>query len=157
MTYTEASTAHLSKRDVDLARYLLRDAPGVFEHSTRVADRVRTFGAAQVALFHDVLEDSNVDRYILRLVLGAEVMETLETLTRSSSEHYAGYIDRILTSGDPIAVAVKLADLYDHLDLTSTLTPTLRVRYERALGILEPRGKYLLVRKHLRLQPRKTD
>lgn len=154
MTHIEADVDHLEERDVELARHMLVQVPGGFAHATRVADRVRTFGAAQVALFHDVLEDTAVDPYLLSVLLGRGTMASVVTLTRSY-ETYAEYIDRILMSADTDAVAVKLADLYDHLDpsMADTLRPSLRLRYEKAVAVLLPKGKYLMVRKHLRIQP----
>ena len=58
------------------------------------------------------------------------------TLTRDKEcESYAQYIENVATSGDPLAVKVKLADLRDHL--RAECPGSLRPRYEAALSRLE--------------------
>lgn len=149
--HTKVDMSHLRCRLVALARYTMRGRPMLWAHATRVASRVETYGAAHVALFHDVLEDTDTDRILLAYVLGFEMSRSITLVTRRKSDTYAAYIQRVADSLDPDAVAVKLADLYDHLELAETLSDSLRQRYEKALAVLEPVGKTLglKVRKQL--------
>lgn len=81
-----------------------------------------------VALYHDHLEDG----------LGAvpeHVRSHVELLTRHQNEPYKTYIERIVQSGDAVAVAVKLADARDNLSRCwgandGYLNPNLARRYE---------------------------
>jgi (p)ppGpp synthase/HD superfamily hydrolase len=118
-----------------LHRRLLHDLPEVAAHSERVAARVAP-GFASVALLHDVLEDTDTTADELEALVGSEVTASVVLLTRLDSETYAAYILRLASSGDAAAVAVKLADLADHLALTETLRPSLERRYLRALEVL---------------------
>jgi hypothetical protein len=81
-----------------------------------------------VALYHDHLEDGlgEVPEHIRKHVL---------VLTRSETEDYKTYIERVRTSGDPVAIAVKLADARDNLSRCwgandGYLNPNLARRYE---------------------------
>jgi (p)ppGpp synthase/HD superfamily hydrolase len=115
-----------------LHHHLLRDLPEVLAHSERVAARVDP-AFAQVALLHDVLEDTDTTADELEALVGSEVTASVVLLTRLDSETYAAYIDRLVASGDAAALAVKWADLHDHLALVATLRPSLERRYRRAL------------------------
>ena len=68
-----------------------------------------------VALLHDVLEDSDIKLSDLAC-FGDEVTEALSLLTRSSSDDYYDYIERLSTND--IARKVKLADLKHNSDLS---------------------------------------
>lgn len=94
------------------------------------------FRLEAVGLLHDVLEDTAVRAGDL-LVVGVpqEVVRSVITLTRRD-ETYGEYVDRVILSGDWIAIAVKTADLHDNLrDLP--LGSSLRSRYEAALRRIE--------------------
>lgn len=107
------------------------------EHCRRVANAFEPGSDAErVALFHDHIEDG-VDEPV-----PAEILEHVKVLSRRSGEVYADYIARIKASGDPIAIAVKIADLRDNLarcrgEHGGHIKPHLAPRYERALVELD--------------------
>jgi hypothetical protein len=87
-------------------------APGefdVFGHAQRVAANFPMESVEyEVALYHDHLEDD----------LGPvpdTIRHHVEVLTRGEVEDYKAYIERVRTSGDPVAIAVKIADASDNL------------------------------------------
>lgn len=43
------------------------------------------------------------------------ILHHVEVLTRRDGEEYRAYIERVRTSGDPVALAVKVADASDNL------------------------------------------
>lgn len=126
-----ATLAHLGQKDTVTGEpYRL--------HVERVAGLVEGDDAKTVAWLHDVIEDSKITAEDLRHVykLPERIVSAVVLLTRTPPYDYAEYIARLQASGDPLAIAVKLADLRDHL--TPHCSGRLRPRYERALAILEP-------------------
>ncbi len=61
----------------------------------------------RVALFHDAIEDGDD--------VPDDVRAHVIVLTRRPDEPYRVYIERVRTSGDSVAIAVKLADARDNL------------------------------------------
>lgn len=107
-------------------------------HLTRVAAGFKFPGAKAIALLHDVFEDTIADASDLRnLGFNDQIIMTIEVVTRGENELYTAYIDRVADSGDHLAVAVKIADLEDHLRDTTHITESLAKRYMRALEILK--------------------
>ncbi len=116
-------------------------APYVY-HVIAVAERVRPMGAVHeiTALLHDVLEDTDTPREEIVRRFGETVASAVEALTKRPGEDYfAEYLPRVLEN--PVAVAVKIADLTDNLEKSATL-PTVADRekyaskYRRALDII---------------------
>jgi (p)ppGpp synthase/HD superfamily hydrolase len=110
-------------------------------HVSRVVDGVDGDEAKAVAWLHDVIEDTPLTEADLRAAgISEPVLDAVRLLTEADGKTteaiYAAYIERIRASGNPLALAVKLADLRDHLD--PNVPPRLRPRYERALAVLEP-------------------
>ena len=68
---------------------------------------------------HDVLEDTDETRDSLRAAgVSAEVIDAVEVLTKRPEEEgdaYPAFIERVATSGNAGALAVKQADLRDNL------------------------------------------
>lgn len=123
-----ASHAHEGQRDRTGERYIL--------HPVRVAARVLSAGGSNdavcAAMLHDVVEDSSWRQAELLPIVGQRVSDLVEALTRRHGEPYADYAERCWS--DPDALAVKLADIADHLDPVRAhgLTDSLRQRYELA-------------------------
>jgi (p)ppGpp synthase/HD superfamily hydrolase len=70
-----------------------------------------TWGDAEVvALLHDVLEDTDYD--LPSIALNAEQRAGLKAITKPPTDTYAEYIERVCA--DPVALIVKLADLWDN-------------------------------------------
>lgn len=88
-----------------------------------------------VAALHDIVEDTDVTLDQLRTEGFAQhIVLAVGLLTRRPPWSYAEYIDTLAES--PLAVAVKVGDLQDHLD-PSLPRPadyaSLKPRYEKAL------------------------
>lgn len=107
----------------------------LYTHSTEVAARVE--GKAKVvALLHDVVEDTPATVEDIEFMFGIRIAEAVDLLTRKKEDTYFDYIHKIATSGDKLAIEVKLADLADHLEKVDTLKPSLKKRYEKATLML---------------------
>ena len=157
MTHKEIATATYEEAHL-FASFALKkktDKAGdpLIAHAERMAEnfgRLSGFGAKHkvLSILHDVIEDSDAILSFdestrgtlslggLRLVLEPEVAYALRLITRLSSETYAEYIGRVATY--PLAAAVKIADLRDHLDVHDAfiLPASLRKRYTVALDRL---------------------
>lgn len=109
-------------------------------HLARVAARVDGDEAKTVAWLHDVVEDTPLTLEALRALFPAPVVRAVGLLTRRPEfEPYAQYVASIARGGDAVAVAVKLADLRDHLRADGPAIPdALRARYVAALSTLDP-------------------
>ena len=120
-----ARRAHADQTDKAGAPYV--------EHLGRVAARVDPRHRA-AAWLHDVIEDTPATAGSLAEAgFAAETIETVETLTRRAGERYADYIERVADSGNRAAIAIKRADLDDHLEQNPhAIGASLRQRYERA-------------------------
>jgi (p)ppGpp synthase/HD superfamily hydrolase len=96
------------------------------------------------AVLHDVLEDTiwTVDR--LRIEgFSDTVLQALEALTKGEAEEYLAYVRR--AGADPVARAVKFADLADNMDLSRLPSPTEQDRerfkkYKAAVELLKAEG-----------------
>ena len=107
----------------------------LYTHSTEVAARVE--GKAKVvALLHDIVEDTPATIEDIEFMFGIRIAEAVDLLTRKKEDTYFDYIHKIATSGDKLAIEVKLADLADHLEKVDTLKPSLKKRYEKATLML---------------------
>ena len=114
-----AADAHASQLDKDGRPYIL--------HPIAVMMNVPPGDAQVVAVLHDVVEDTTVTMDDLaRAGFSEPILASLRLVTHAKDEPYAQYVIRC--KADPVARAVKLADLRDN------------TRPERALmrpGILE--------------------
>ena len=110
------------------------------DHLRRVAARLDDSAARAVALLHDTLEDTDLSHEALATAFGEEIARAVEILTRRPAQTYAEYIEGLRTSGSDVAIAVKIADLEDHLRPESAAYldghPGLRARYLKALEAL---------------------
>ncbi len=90
--------------------------PYVF-HPIHLAEQMKDENTTVAALLHDVMEDTPYTLEDLREEgFSEEVLEALVLLTHQKSEDYLDYVRRI--KDNPIAKAVKLADLAHNSDLT---------------------------------------
>lgn len=83
-------------------------APYVF-HPFHLAEQMNSEYAVCAALLHDVVEDTDVTLDELREHFPDEVVNAVKLLTHGKDDDYDVYIEGI--KSDPIATAVKLADL----------------------------------------------
>ena len=108
-------------------------------HLTRVAEHVAPLGPEYVivGVLHDILEDTPLMLEALEHVIGKDLAKSVNVLTRvGEGETYAEYINKVSESGDPIAIAVKNADIADHLRDVKSITPSMVKRYEAALAAI---------------------
>ena len=105
-----AYEVHQNQTDKAGAPYIL--------HPVRVMVRMTDRHATLVALLHDVVEDSGGTWTLERLRSEGfpdEVVSAVDALTRREEETYDAFVARAMS--DPIARAVKLADLEDNMDI----------------------------------------
>jgi hypothetical protein len=109
-----------------------RTGDSYIKHVERVVDLVEGDNAKAVAWLHDVIEDSpNTADDLLARGLPMRIVAAVALLTRHErTETYADYIQNIKDRKDPLAIAVKLADLKDHF--RPNCPARLHPRYENA-------------------------
>lgn len=83
-----------------------------------------------VALGHDLIEDTDTTLEEISEYLPDNLVDSIMFLTKDDNMSYPDYIKELVNYGDPYALIVKQADMYDHMSRTSTLTPRLRAKYE---------------------------
>ncbi|WP_087874532.1 hypothetical protein [Arthrobacter globiformis] len=111
------------------------------EHPRRVANRLDDPKHVAAAWLHDVIEDCSITAKDLRAAgISAEVIDAVVLLTRTVENEGDRYYEAIRSN--PIALAVKLADIADNTDplRTARLDPVVRERlagkYAKALELL---------------------
>ena len=88
-------------------------------HLLRVSSNVKGKTAKTVALLHDIIEDTNTTKEdLIEMGFLEEVVEAVDILSRRENETYKDFILRIISSNNPLAINVKIADLEDNMDLT---------------------------------------
>lgn len=110
------------------------------DHALDVAKLCQTKTEKQVALGHDLLEDTDVSFEEILTIAEKQVADAIYILTRKSTETYIEYIYRIAESKNGLAIKVKIADIEDHLSKKETLKKSLKKRYLKAKQILEESG-----------------
>ena len=129
-----ATVAHRGQKDKIGVAYI--------EHPTRVAAKLSGPREKAAAWLHDVIEDCGIGaRDLLDAGISQEVVDAVVLLTRTedvgNDEYYKAIRD------NPLALAVKLADIADNTDeaRVSQLEPAdrkrLTERYRYALAVLE--------------------
>ena len=114
--------------------------PYVF-HPFHLAEQMTDEDTTVVALLHDVVEDSDLTIDDLRRMgFGERILAAIARMTHDPAVPYMEYVARI--KEDPIAKAVKLADLRHNSDLSrlERITPHDEARaqkYQRAIELLE--------------------
>lgn len=115
--------------------------PYVF-HPFHLAEQMQTEHETCVALLHDVMEDTSLSADdLINLGIPAAYVQTCLKLTHEPGVPYLDYVRAL--SSDPVARAVKMADLRHNSDLTrlnhepTELDLRRREKYQRALALLE--------------------
>jgi len=123
-----AVKAHFGQKDKAGAPYIL--------HPLRLMFRQNSEAARIAAVLHDVVEDTPVTLEQLRDAgFAEEILAAVQLLTHDPMDTYDQYIARL--KSNPIARAVKLADLEDNMRLERNATLTEKdwerlQRYHRA-------------------------
>lgn len=112
-------------------------------HPLHLAEQMTTEYETCAALLHDVLEDSDMTEKDLS-DFPEEVIKALKLLTHDNRIAYDVYIKHL--KSNPIAKAVKIADLKHNLDTSrlDRITPKVlkrNAKYRHALEILEHEGE----------------
>ncbi len=113
--------------------------PYIF-HPMHLAEQMEDEAAACAALLHDVVEDTDLTFADLRAEgIPEEVLEALQLLTHDPAVPYMEYVEAIRPN--PIARAVKLADLRHNSDLTRLDTVDEKAmqrneKYRKAIALL---------------------
>ncbi|MGE0493836.1 MAG: HD domain-containing protein [Vulcanimicrobiota bacterium] len=103
-----AVSAHRGQKDKAGQPYIL--------HPLRMMLAVDGEHARMAAVLHDVVEDTEVSlEQLMAEGFPAEVVEAVDGLTRRADESYDEFIER--AAANPIARAVKRADLEDNMDV----------------------------------------
>lgn len=127
-----AARAHAGQRDKGGHPYIL--------HPLRVMQAVQGEYERMAAVLHDIVEDTPTTfDDLLAEGFPVEVVDALRLLTKFDGETREQAARRIVVN--PIARAVKLADIADNMDLSRIPNPTERDferlrQYEVARGIL---------------------
>lgn len=119
-----ALTAHEGKLDKGGNAYIL--------HPLRIMNAMETDEEKQVALLHDVVEDSNITiQQLKENGFPAKVLKAVVLLTKTENQDYEKYIAAI--KKNPLATKVKLADLKDNMNLTrlKKITEAAKVRMKK--------------------------
>lgn len=102
-----ATKAHSGQVDKAGMPYIL--------HPLRVMNNVDTIEEKIVAVLHDVVEDTNVEREDLLFFLNEELVNSIYAISKIKGEDYSSYLSRV--KEDKYARSVKLADLKDNMNL----------------------------------------
>lgn len=108
--------------------------------------------AVKVAFLHDVVEDTHIGLDELsKLDFSKEVIEAVGLLTKDKTLGYSQNIERIINSGNPLAMMVKYADNYENFtgdksDWDPTRASASQKKYLASLNML---GDKLGVKHHL--------
>lgn len=127
-----AARAHAGQRDKGGHPYIL--------HPLRVMQAVSSQAERIAAVLHDIVEDTAITfDDLLAEGFSVEVVDAVRALTKFDGETREQAARRIVRN--PIARAVKLADIADNMDLSRIPNPTERDferlrQYEVARGIL---------------------
>jgi (p)ppGpp synthase/HD superfamily hydrolase len=103
-----------------------------YPQSLRVLRQNAAHIMLDVALAHDMLEDTEVTEEELAGVLNEYALKSVKALTRDKDQDYFDYIEKQVIP-NPLASLVKLADLEDNYE---TAIPSLQERYSKAKGII---------------------
>lgn len=107
-------------------------------HLALTAEEVRrvlpTEAAVATAWLHDVLEDHPAYRARIEEKFPT-LVRTLLVVSRDKDEGYDEFIDRVVSSKDPVAIAVKLSDM--RVNLAGDPPARLWHRYTRNIDKLE--------------------
>ena len=115
--FSLACKAHAGQRDKSGRAYVA--------HPMTVASNVGDDETCViVALLHDVVEDAHVSLDEIRDQFGSDVADAVALLTHDDDLTYGQYIDRIATSGNEVAIRVKIADLTHNMCVSRLAHPS---------------------------------
>lgn len=113
-------------------------------HPIHLAEQMQDEATVCVALLHDVAEDTDITLDDLKQEgFSKEIMDALRLMTHDDAVPYMDYVRKIREN--PIATAVKLADLKHNSDLTrldvvDDAALTRAEKYKKAIALLSGSG-----------------
>jgi len=114
-----------------------RDGHPVILHPLTVGLMGNTDEEKMAGFLHDVIEDSEYTADdLLAAGIPSGVVNALRLLTHSKSEKYYDYVQRIIDSGNPIALQVKYNDLR-HNYARGKAYPDLQAKHGKALEMVK--------------------
>lgn len=120
-----AATAHKGQKDLD--------GNAVILHPLTVGLMGRTDEERIVGFLHDVVEDTPFTfDDLLSMGFPAHIVDALRLLTHTDDMTYEQYLERLKTSGNELAIAVKLHDLTQNLQRGRAGNHTKQVRKHEA-------------------------
>ena len=126
------------RKNIKEKRYLHSLSVAVLAKELALCHHVDPEKAYIAGLLHDVIEDT---KYTLQDIAdkGAErdVVEALSLLTHKKNQPYSEYLDRIIDSNNPIAIAVKKNDLLDNLARNDKATEAKQRIFEKHSRAIE--------------------
>lgn len=118
--------------------------PYIF-HCLTVMNTLRSKGVTDedtliIAVLHDILEDTEVDRKYINSSFGWNVLRGILRLTKRKGESYSDYLERVALSKETILV--KMADLEHNSDIRRIKGLTEKdlhrtIKYQRAYTYLK--------------------
>jgi (p)ppGpp synthase/HD superfamily hydrolase len=131
---TQAALAETIARKAHASQIEKLSGDPYIKHIERVVALVDGDEAKAVAWLHDIIEDTPTTAADLTAAGVSPAVVKAVVLLTHGDEPYADYILMLKNSGDALALAVKRADLLDHLrPMTWTLPAKLKDKYEPAL------------------------
>ena len=104
-----ATEAHKNQRD--------RAGKPYIGHISRVMQAGETQEERIAGILHDIVEDTAWSfEDLLNIGIPIDIVDAIRCLTKMENEPYDQFIERVKTN--PIAIAVKLNDLHDNMDMT---------------------------------------
>ena len=142
---TSSGVRHKPSENEPYILHPTRVALAVASKLGHIVDQWREHRVTQVALLHDVVEDSKVTLDDLRSAgFSDAVVNDVALLTRDIEVSYFDYIERI-SEGPLPAVCVKVHDLLDNLDGFTVdgvfADHSMVKRYRKALALLSWSGR----------------
>lgn len=95
------------------------------EHLYYVSNNLKDSDMKVVGILHDLLEDTIITEEDLKdMGFSEKIIKAISIITKSDSEPYNEYIDKILKSNNVIAINVKAIDMRHNLDISRIKNPT---------------------------------
>lgn len=101
-------------------------------HPIHLAEQMETEDTCVVALLHDVVEDTDVTMDdLMKAGFSDAQLEAIKAMTHDEDVEYLDYVKEV--KKNPVATAVKIADIMHNSDITRIENPTEKdlSRYER--------------------------
>ena len=94
-----------------------KDGTPYILHPLRLMMNADGYPEKIVAVLHDTIEDTALTlQALIEKGFPTEIVDALDAVTKQEGEEYDAFIERIALN--PLAVKVKLLDLYDNIDVT---------------------------------------